>query len=251
VVINEQLARTQFRGENPVGKILWVGHAEALPLSRPRVVIGVVGDTRMDQLENAPDPAAWVPITQQENSDAILRNLYLVAHTAVAPGAALSAIRERIRQIDPDLALSDVALLEDRVGDSLWRQRFSAIVVGAFSIVALAIAVLGVFGMTSYIVACRTFEIGVRIAIGARPSDVLRMILGQSLSMALLGVGLGLLGCVATTRVFSTFLFGIEPSDPLTLGGVAALLLVAAAAASYLPSRRAARVDPIVALKTE
>jgi len=251
VVINEQLARTQFRGENPVGKILWVGHAEALPLSRPRVVIGVVGDTRMDQLENAPDPAAWIPITQQENSDTILRNLYLVAHTTVAPGAALIAIRERIREIDPDLALSDVASLEDRVGDSLWRQRFSAIVVAAFSIAALAIAVLGVFGMTSYIVACRTFEIGVRIAIGARPSDVLRMILGQSLSMALLGVGLGLLGCVATTRVLSTFLFGIEPGDPLTLGGVAALLLVAAAAASYLPSRRAATVDPIIALKTE
>ena len=170
---------------------------------------------------------------------------------ALRPTSALGAIRVRIRGIDPDLALSDVASMEDRLGDSLWRQRFSAIVVGAFSVAALAIAVLGVFGMTSYVVACRTFEIGVRIAIGATPSDVLRMILGQSVSMALLGVALGLLGSLAVTRVLSTFLFGIQPTDPLTFGGVALLLLAAAAAASYIPSRRAATVDPIVALRME
>ncbi len=251
VVINEQLARAQFSGENPVGKRIWVGHAEALPLSRPRVIVGVVADSRMYSLESVPDPAAWVPIAQQENSDSILRNLYLIANTSVAPTSALGAIRVRIRGIDPDLALSDVASMEDRLGDSLWRQRFSAIVVGAFSVAALAIAVLGVFGMTSYVVACRTFEIGVRIAIGATPSDVLRMILWQSVSMALLGVALGLLGSLAVTRVLSTFLFGIQPTDPLTFGGVALLLLASAAAASYIPSRRAATVDPIVALRME
>jgi predicted permease len=252
VVINEQLAREQFRGENPVGKRIWVGHAEALPMSRPRVIVGVVADTRMYSLESVPDPAAWVPITQQENSDSILRNLYVIADTnVVAPTSALGAIRERIRAIDADLALSDVASMEDRLGDSLWRQRFSAIVVGAFSVAALAIAILGVFGMTSYVVACRTFEIGVRIAIGATPSHVLKMILRQSVSMALLGVALGLLGSLAVTRVLSTFLFGIQPTDPLTFGGVALLLLAAAAAASYIPSRRAATVDPIVALRME
>jgi putative ABC transport system permease protein len=251
VVINEQLARAQFSGENPLGKHLWVGHAEALPVSRPRVIVGVVADTKMDALERAPDPAAWVPIAQQDNSESIFRNLYLVAHTSFAPSSAIGAIRERIRSIDPDLALTDAASMEDRLGDSLWRQRFSAIVVGAFSVAALTIAVLGVFGMTSYIVACRTFEIGVRIAMGATPSDVLRMILGQSVSMALLGVAFGLLGCVATTRVLSTFLFGIKPTDPATFGGVAVLLLAASAAASYIPSRRAATVDPIVALRME
>jgi putative ABC transport system permease protein len=251
VVINEQLARTQFPGENPVGQRLWVGHAEALPLSRPRVVVGVVADTRMYNLERAPDPAAWVPIAQQEDSDSIFRNLYLVANTGAAPVDAFGAIRERIRGIDPDLAVSDVASLEDSLGDSLWRQRFSAVVVGAFSIAALAIAVLGVFGMTSYVVACRTFEIGVRIAIGATPADVLRMILGESVSMALLGVAIGLAASVAATRVLSAFLFGIQPADPLTFAGVAVLLLAAAAAASYIPSRRAATIDPIVALRME
>jgi putative ABC transport system permease protein len=141
--------------------------------------------------------------------------------------------------------------MQDRVSDSLWRQRFSAIVVGAFSVAALAIAVLGVFGMTSYLVACRTFEIGIRIALGARPSDVLRMILGQSIAMAVLGVGIGLLGSLASTRVLATFLFGIRATDPLTFAGVALLLLAAAAAASYIPSRRAATVDPIVALRMQ
>jgi predicted permease len=251
VVINQRLARDQFSGEDPVGKRLWVGHAEDLPLSPPRVVVGVVGDTKMDSLVALADPAAWVPIAQQDDSDSLLRNLYLVAHTTVPPGSALSAIRERIRSIDPDLALSNVASIEDRLGDSYWRQRFSAIVVGAFSFAALTIAVLGVFGMTSYVVACRTFEIGVRMAVGATPSDVLRLILGQSISMALLGVVLGLLGCAAITRVLSAFLFGIQPNDPFTFGGVALLLIAAAAGASYLPARRAATVDPIVALRME
>jgi putative ABC transport system permease protein len=172
-----------------------------------------------------------------------------VVHTSAAPASALAAIRERIRGIDPDVALSDVASMEDRLGDSLWRQRFSAIVVGAFSIAALAIAVLGVFAMTSYVVTSRTFEIGVRMAIGATPADVLRMILGQSIAMAAVGVVLGLVGCVLTTRVLSTFLFGIQATDPVTFGGVALLLLAAAAAASYIPSRRAATVDPIIALR--
>jgi putative ABC transport system permease protein len=249
VVINEQLARAQFSGENPLGKSIWVGHAEALPGSRPRVIVGVVADTRMDALESAPDPAAWVPIAQQDNSESIFRNLYVVAHTNFAPPSALGAIRDRMHGIDPDLALSNVASMEDRLGDSLWRQRFSAIVVSAFSIAALAIAVLGVFGMTSYLVASRTFEIGLRVAIGATRSDILKMILRQSIAMALLGVVLGLLGCLAATRVLSTFLFGITVSDPLTLGGVALLLVAAASAASYIPARRAAAVDPVIALR--
>jgi putative ABC transport system permease protein len=205
----------------------------------------------MDSLERVPDPAAWVPIAQQGDGETIVRNLYLVVHTSAAPASALGAIRERIRGIDPDIALSDVASMEDRLGDSLWRQRFSAIVVGAFSIAALAIAVLGVFGMTSYVVTSRTFEIGVRMAIGATPADVLRMILGQSIAMAVVGVGLGLVGCVLTTRVLSTFLFGIQATDPATFGGAALLLLAVAAAASYIPSRRAATVDPMIALKME
>jgi putative ABC transport system permease protein len=249
VVINEQLAHSQFGNENPLGKRLWVCHAEALPGSAARVIVGVVADTRMDNLELAPDPAAWVPIAQQDNSDSIFRNLYLVAHTSFAPPSALGAVRDRIHTIDPDLALSDVASMDDRLGDSLWRQRFSAIVVGAFSLAALAIAVLGVSGMTSHLVASRTLEIGVRMAVGATRGDVLRMILRESITLALLGVVVGLLGCIATTRVLSTFLFDISATDPLTLGAVALLLVAAACVASCFPARRAAAVDPLIALQ--
>jgi predicted permease len=251
VVINEQLARDQFGGESPLGKRIWIGHAESLPGSRPRVIVGVVADTKMYALDTAPDPAAWVPIAQQDNSDSIFRNLYFVSQTGFAPSSALGAIRERIHSIDPDLAMSDVASMDDRLGESLWRQRFSAIVVGALSIAALAIAVLGVFGMTSYLVASQTFEIGVRVAIGASRMDILKMILGQSVAMAILGVVLGLLGSIGATHVLSSFLFGVTATDPLTLGGVALLLIAAACAASYLPARRAAAVDPVVALRME
>jgi predicted permease len=251
VIINEQLARDQFNGENPIGKLIWVGHAEALPGTRPRVVVGVVADSKMYAMDIAPDSSAWVPIAQQDNSESIFRNLYLVAHTSVAPSSALSAIQERIHGIDPDLALSDVATMDDRIGDSLWRQRFSAIVVGAFSVAALAIAALGVFGMTSYLVSGRTFEMGVRVALGATRLNIMSMILRQSIAMALLGAMLGLLGCFATTRVLSRFLFGVSATDPLTLVGVALLLIAVAILASYLPARRAAAVDPIVALRAE
>jgi putative ABC transport system permease protein len=141
--------------------------------------------------------------------------------------------------------------MDDRIGDSLWRQRFSAIVVGAFSLAALAIAALGVFGMTSYLVSGRTFEMGVRVALGATRLNIMSMILRQSIAMALLGAMLGLLGCIATTRVLSRFLFGVSATDPLTLVGVALLLIAVAILASYLPARRAAAVDPIVALRVE
>lgn len=251
IVINEQFARDQFNGENPLGKLIWVGHAESLPGSRPRIVVGVVANSKMYALDSATDPTAWVPIAQQDNSESIFRNLYLVAQTSVVPPSALGAIRERIHSIDPDLALTDVATMEDRLGDSLWRQRFSAIVVGALSAAALGIAVLGVFGMTSYLVTCRTYEIGVRVALGATRPAVMRMILGQSIVLALLGIVFGLFGSIATTRVLSTFLFGVSATDPLTCTGVAILLFTAAAVASYIPARRAAAVDPIVALRVE
>jgi predicted permease len=251
IVINEQFARDQFNGENPLGKLIWVGHAESLPVSRPRIVVGVVANSQMYALDSAPAPTAWVPIAQQDNSESIFRNLYLVAHTSVVPPSELGAIRERIHSIDPDLALSDVATMEDRLGDSLWRQRFSAIVVGTLSAAALGIAVLGVFGMTSYLVTCRTYEIGVRVALGATRPAVMRMILGQSIVLALLGIVFGLFGSIATTRVLSTFLFGVSATDPLTFTGVAILLFAAAAVASYIPARRAAAVDPIVALRVE
>src|SRR5215510_385998 len=152
VIINEALAKRHFPDEDPIGKPLWIGHAQLLPTAAPRTVIGVVGDILLNRLDSSPNAAAWVPISQQDGGELVWRNLYLIAHTTSEPQAALAAIRKQIATIDAELALGDIATMEERLGDSLWRQRLTASVLSAFSLIALAIAALGVFGVTSYLV---------------------------------------------------------------------------------------------------
>jgi ABC-type antimicrobial peptide transport system permease subunit len=141
--------------------------------------------------------------------------------------------------------------MTDRLRDSLWRQRLSSSVLGAFSLAALGIAVLGVFGVTSYLVALRSHEIGIRMAIGAKPTDIWKMVLRQNLLLVAIGIAFGLGGTLALTRLLQGLLFAVQPSDPLTLTVVAAALALAAVTASLVPARRAAKVDPLVALRTE
>ena len=251
VVINEKLARQQFPGENPLGKQIWIGHAESLPSSSPRTIVGVVADTHMYALERDPDPGAWVPIAQQNVSEDIWRNLFLVADTGIDPMNALASVSQMIRGIDPQLAIADVSSMEQRLRDSLWRQRFSSSVLGAFGLAALGIAVLGVFGVTSYLVALRSHEIGVRIAVGASPADILRMVLRQSFVLVAIGIGIGLLASIGLTRVLQGLLFAIKATDSLTFAVVVAILMISALVACLLPAERAANADPVVALRME
>jgi putative ABC transport system permease protein len=251
VVINEKLARQQFPGENPLGKQIWIGHAESLPSSSPRTIVGVVADTHMYALERDPDPGAWVPIAQQNVSEDIWRNLFLVADTGIDPMNALASVSQMIRGIDPQLAIADVSSMEQRLRDSLWRQRFSSSVLGAFSLAALGIAVLGVFGVTSYLVALRSHEIGVRMAVGARPVDILRMVLRQSFVLVAIGIGIGLLASIGLTRVLQGLLFGIKATDSLTFAVVVAISMISALVACLLPAGRAANADPAVTLRME
>ena len=251
VVINEKLARQQFPGENPLGKQIWIGHAESLPSSSPRTIVGVVADTHMYALEQDPDPGAWVPIAQQNVSEDIWRNLFLVADTGIDPMNALASVSQMIRGIDPQLAIADVSSMEQRLRDSLWRQRFSSSVLGAFGLAALGIAVLGVFGVTSYLVALRSHEIGVRIAVGASPADILRMVLRQSFVLVAIGIGIGLLASIGLTRVLQGLLFAIKATDSLTFAVVVAILMISALVACLLPAERAANADPVVALRME
>lgn len=251
VFINEKLAQLYFPGEDPVGKLIWIGHAESLSGSAPRVIAGVVGDIHMYALDSDPDAAAWVPMAQQTESEDIWRNLYFVADADGDPDTTLSSIRQRIQSIDSELAVADVTSMTDRLGDSLWRQRLSSSVLGAFSLAALGIAVLGVFGVTSYLVALRSHEIGIRMAIGARPVDIWKIVLGQNLLLVVIGIVFGLAGSLALTRLLQGLLFAVRPNDPLTLTAVAVALALAAVAASLVPARRAAKVDPLVALRTE
>lgn len=251
VVINEKLARLYFPSEDPVGKLLWVGHAESLAGSAPRIITGVVGDTHMYALDRDPDPAAWVPMAQQTASDSIWRNLFLVVNTEGDPDQVLSALRDHIKSIDPDMATADVSSMTERVNDSLWRQRLSSSVLGAFSVAALAIALLGVFGVTSYLVARRSHEIGIRMALGANPQHIWKMVLLQNFVQVVVGLAAGVAGSMALTRLLQGLLFGVKPSDPLTFAAVAAALAFAALIASFVPARRAARIDPLRALRTE
>ena len=251
VMINEKLARLYFPSENPVGKLIWIGHAESLAGSAPRIIAGVVGDTSMYAVERDPDPAAWVPMAQQSDNDSIWRNLFLVADTEGDPDRILSALRERIKSIDPDLAAADVSSMTARVSDSLWRERLSSRVLGAFSLAALGIAMLGVFGVTSYVVTRRSREIGIRMALGAHPDDIWKMVLAQNCVQVIVGLAVGIAGSIALTRLLQGLLFGVRAGDPLTFAAVGGMLAVAALIASVVPAQRAARVDPLLALRTE
>lgn len=251
VVINEKLARQQFPAEDPLGKQIWIGHAEALPHSFPRTVIGVVGDTHMYALDREPDPAAWVPMAQEDGSEDLWRSMFLVANTGIDPSSVLAALGQKIHGVDAELAITDASSMDQRLGDSLWRQRLSSRVLAAFSLAALGIAVLGVFGVTSYLVALRSHEIGVRMAIGAGPRDILKMVLGQSVVLVAIGTVIGLLGALGLTRILQGLLFGIEPTDSFTFAMAAGVLAVSGLAACLGPARRASKVDPIVALRAE
>jgi putative ABC transport system permease protein len=251
VVINEALARRFFPNEDPLGKPMWIGHAQSLPSSPPRTIIGVIGDTLLNNLDSTPNAAAWVPISQQGTGEMAWRNLYLVAHTTNDPQSALAAIRKQIATVDADLAIADIATMEERLGKSLWRQRFTASVLSALSLIALAIAALGVFGVTSYLVSQRTHEIGVRVALGALPGDIFRLALKEGFVSTLIGIAFGVAASLALTRFLGNLLYGVNAKDPLTLTAVAILLALAALAACGVPAWRATKVDPMIALRSE
>jgi predicted permease len=251
VVVNEALARRFFPGEDPIGQQLWVGHAQALPDTPRRTVIGVVGDARWDSVDTPAGPEAWVPVTQQVGGDLVYRTMLLVAHTAGDPLGAVSAVRERIRAVDKDLALASVRTLEDRVDEALWRNRLGAAALGALGLAALAIALTGVFGVTSQLASRRAHELGVRVALGATPRAIARLVLSESGRLVLAGVALGALGALGLSRTVSSLLFGIGASDAATFLVAAVGLASAAMLASYVPARRASRVDPLVTLRAE
>jgi putative ABC transport system permease protein len=251
VVINEAAARRFFPNEDPIGQHLWVGHAQALPETPRRTVVGVVGDARWEGVDTPAGPEAWVPVTQQVGGDLVYRTMQLVAHTTGDPLAAVSAVRERIRAVDEDLALASVRTLEDRVDEALWRQRLGAAALGALGLAALAIALLGVFGVTSQLASRRAHEMGVRVALGATPRAIARLVLAESGRLVLAGVALGALGALLCARSVSSLLFGIEASDTATFLATAGGLASAAMLASYAPARRASRADPLVTLRAE
>ncbi len=245
VIINDVLARQIFPNENPIGKRITPGIADsASPLERE--IVGVVGSVRYRSLWKEPDAESYIPYDQ----DAV-GGLYMVLRTEGDPALLVPAARDQVKALDPDLSVYATRTLDDYLSASLANRKFISILCSVFAGAGLLLAVVGLSGVMSYTVSQRTHELGVRTALGARRVDILRLILREGMSMTFAGIAVGLIGTLAISRVLASELFGISPTDPLTFISVAILLAGVALAACYLPARRAARVDPMVALRYE
>jgi putative ABC transport system permease protein len=240
VIVNEALARKHFPGENPVGKKL-----QLPPWDEPaREVVGVVADVKLYGLDWNIEPAIFVPHAQKSDG-----TMSLVVHSTRDPGSLAGAIRREVEALDAEQPIADVRTMEAVMSDSTMLRRLSMGMIGVFAVLALALASVGIYGLTAFSVSQRTHEIGLRMALGARGIDVLRQIVGRGAALAAVGVVLGSAAAFGVARILKSFLFGILSTDPMVLVGVPAALLVIAVLASYIPARRAARVAPMEALR--
>ena len=242
VVISESAARAYWPGQDPVGKPVSVGQGGFM--DDTAFVVGVVGDVRYGSLDSLPVPDVYLSYYQSPRG-----RLTMFVRTAGDPRAIVAPARREIAALAPGVPLYDVRPMQERVADAMGYARFSALLLAAFAGVALALAALGTYGVISFGVSQRTKEIGIRVALGATRSSVLRLVVGQGVSLAVVGVALGLAGALAATRVLRSLLFGVEPSDPVTLLVIVALLVVSVVIASWIPARRAASVHPSDALR--
>ena len=251
-VVDEEFARALFPGEDPVGQRLQGFEAENVP---PAVIVGVVEHVNNYGL-NAPEPVrpqlyyAFKQIPEQFLPE-VLGGIYVAARTAGDPAALAPAVRREAQAIDPAQPLYRVSTMEEVVAQSIATQKLSTTLLAFFAAVALALAAVGIYGVMSYSVTQRRHEIGIRMALGAQPRDVLRMVVGRGMVLTLVGLGLGLAGALALTRVMSSLLYGVSATDPVVFAAVPFALAAVALVANLVPARRAMRVDPMVALRYE
>jgi putative ABC transport system permease protein len=246
VVINEALARKYYHNESPLGRQIYLG-APDNRLFKQGTIVGVVADTRDAGLASDPLPTVYIPAAVMPD----WTYFSYVVHAEGDPASVVSGARTIIRELDPGAPLRSVSSMDDVVAAAVAPARWSTTLFGVFAALALAIAVFGVFGVLSFVVAQRTKELGIRIALGASSRQVRALVVRSALLLVVSGAALGLLGAMILTRFMTTLLYGIAPTDPVTYAGVAVVLGMSALVASYLPARRATRVDPIVALRAE
>ena len=244
MIINGSMARRYFP-DGALGKKLSIQGPEG-PW---REIVGMVGDVKHSGLVGDPSPAMYVPHSQKSYS--WLSTMTIVVRTASDPEGIVASMQETLKELEAALPVTRVYFLEETIADSVNQQRFAMLLLGAFAVIALALSFVGLFGVTSYAVSRRTHEIGVRMALGARPLDALNLVLRQGIVLALAGIAIGLAGALALTRFFNSLLFQVTATDPLTFAGVSVLLLGVAMLACYVPARRATKVDPMVALRYE
>src|SRR5580692_2671875 len=241
-IISEGLARRYFQNQDPIGRQMKFGFPPNGNVSRQ--IVGVVGDVRDVALSQKPGPMMYVPFAQ-----APLYGGEVVVRSSLSASSVAAAIRQAVHSIDKDLPVTDVESFADALGASVTQERFRTFLLGSFSVIALVLAAVGIFGIVSYSASQRNQEIGIRVAVGAQRGDILRLILGQGATLALIGLGIGVVLAFLLTRLLASLLYSVSATDPLTFGAVAIVLLGVAVIACYIPARRAMRVDPMVALR--
>jgi putative ABC transport system permease protein len=245
VLISESAARKIWPNEDPLGRPIELA-GEIFGLSRDTAyVIGVLGDVRFGSIDSLPQPDVYVSYYQSP----MTYRMMLFISTRGDPIALARPVRDAIREVAPGFPVYDIASMEDRVAQTLAQTRFSATLLSTFAALALVLAAIGTYGVISFGVAQRTKEIGVRVALGATSRDVVRLIVGQGLTLACVGTICGLAAAFAGTRVLRSLLYGVEPTDPATLFGIVAMLMLAVLAASWIPAKRAADVPAVQALR--
>lgn len=248
IIVNETFARSYFPGEEALGKRITIEVDPAVNPNPPsQEIVGIVGDVRHVSLEEEAGSEFYQPFAQTPS-----RFLSLVVRTHSDDPASLAmSVRNAVKQVDKEQYVPDIKPMSQMLANSVAQRRFNTLLFGLFAIVALILASIGIYGVLSYSVTQRTQEIGIRMALGAQVRDVFKLVVGQAMALVLVGVGIGLLGAFAITRVMSRMLFGVSATDPLTFASVATLLAVIAFLACLLPARRATKVDPVVLLRSE
>jgi putative ABC transport system permease protein len=247
VIIDDLLARRAWPGESAIGKKL-----EVESLSRkdnPRlfaIVVGVVSHLRIDDLTRDVREQIFIPHAQEA-----FNGVGVVLKTAGDPNGVMKQVEHQVRSLDPAIAIRNLKPLESYIDDAQAPMRFNLILIGIFGIIALTLASVGLYSVMAYSVTQRSHELGIRIAVGASPRDILRLVLGQGIRLTLIGAAFGLVASLLVTRALASLLFGVSATDPITFTAVPIVLAGVAILACYLPARRAMRVDPIIALRYE
>lgn len=240
-IINRTMAKTFWPGEDPVGKRVRMGTDEAWI-----EIAGVVGDVQQRQLGEPVRPMFYAPYAQDP-----WPFMDIAVRTSTDPGSLASSVERAVQSVDSQEPIYNVSTMEEIVSRSVAGRRFNVVLLGIFAALALCLTAIGIFGVISFAVTQRTHEIGIRMALGAERNDVLKLVIGRGMILALFGLGLGVVGALGLTRFLSSLLYDIKPTDPVTFAAVAGLLAGVAFVASYIPARRATKVDPMVALRYE
>jgi predicted permease len=243
VLVDEYMADQLWPGQDPIGKRIHIVQYES---KDPwQTVVGVVGRVKQDSLDSDPRIAFYVPQTQFPT------RAMTVAFRGASPTVLQSASKAELRNLDPDLPMYRIRTMDQQVAESLARRRFSMLLLGFFASIALVLATIGIYGVMAYLVNQGTRELGIRMALGATPHNILNLVVRQGMALAVAGVTIGLVAALILARLIQSLLFGVNASDPITFAGISLLLAIITLLACYVPARRAARIDPLISLRCD